>query len=76
VWNSEGYIAFRAELHRMMNEGPSWEVSPDDRFVEKLCGGREAFCPISDFYFRTDVGFMKELQGILGQAPTGAALRT
>jgi MoaA/NifB/PqqE/SkfB family radical SAM enzyme len=65
VWNSEGYVAFRNELTRMMREGPAWETSPSDRYVEKLCGGSTAFCPIVDFYFRTDVGFMEGLQGVL-----------
>jgi MoaA/NifB/PqqE/SkfB family radical SAM enzyme len=69
VWSGEGYAAFRAELHRMMNEGASWEVAPGDRFVEKLCGGTGAFCPISDFYFRNDVAFMGELQEVMRTRP-------
>jgi MoaA/NifB/PqqE/SkfB family radical SAM enzyme len=73
VWNSEGYDIFRAELHRMMHEGAAWETSPTDRFVEKLCGGAGAFCPISDFYFRTDVGFMRELQALLRSPANSSA---
>ncbi|HEX7192696.1 MAG TPA: radical SAM protein [Thermoanaerobaculia bacterium] len=65
VWNGEPYEAFRRDLHRIMRQGAAWEASADDRFVEGLCGGRTLNCPISNFYFRTDVAFMREFQETL-----------
>jgi len=65
VWNGEPYEAFRRDLHRIMRRGAEWETSGEDRFVEGLCGGRTLNCPISTFYFRTDVAFMREFQQTL-----------
>jgi hypothetical protein len=65
VWNGEAYERFRRELKRIMREGDGWSASPDEQFVEGLCGGRTAACPIANFYFRYDAKFMDAYQRVL-----------
>jgi MoaA/NifB/PqqE/SkfB family radical SAM enzyme len=65
VWHGEAYESFRQELRRIMVERDAWEVSPDDKIVESLCGGKTAHCPIN-FYYREDVEFVQALQQQLG----------
>jgi MoaA/NifB/PqqE/SkfB family radical SAM enzyme len=63
VWLGEGYQQFRAELSRIMKAGDDWSLDASgDRTVVAMCGGKGSeVCPIKSFYFRPDVGFMKEL---------------
>jgi MoaA/NifB/PqqE/SkfB family radical SAM enzyme len=61
VWHGEAYESFRQELRRIMREGDAWQVSPEDRIVESLCGGKTAHCPIN-FYYREDAEFVEALQ--------------
>ena len=61
VWHCDAYESFRQELRRIMLRGDEWEVSPDDRIVEPLCGGKTAHCPIN-FYYREDAEFVEALQ--------------
>ena len=61
VWRGEAYESFRQELRRIMLEREAWQVSPTDRIVEPLCGGKTAHCPIN-FYYREDAAFVEALQ--------------
>jgi MoaA/NifB/PqqE/SkfB family radical SAM enzyme len=61
VWHGEAYDSFRQELRRIMLERDAWQVSPSDKIVEPLCGGKTAHCPIN-FYYREDPTFVEALQ--------------
>ncbi|HEV8433261.1 MAG TPA: radical SAM protein [Thermoanaerobaculia bacterium] len=61
VWHGEAYESFRQELRRIMLERDAWQVSPADKIVEPLCGGKTAHCPIN-FYYREDAAFVEALQ--------------
>lgn len=70
VWNGAPYESFRRELHNIMAHTDDWELSGSDRFVEPLCGGRTAGCPVSNFY-RHDAEFMTNYQEVLREAARG-----
>jgi MoaA/NifB/PqqE/SkfB family radical SAM enzyme len=67
VWYGEGYARFRGELSRIMRQREGWEHdAAADQTVVAMCGGKGSeVCPIKSFYFKPDIGFMKDLNATL-----------
>ncbi len=68
VWHGEAYNRFRAELSRILREGPGWRHDEGaDRTVDSLCGLKDA-CPIGTFYYKPDVPFLRSFNEKLAGA--------
>jgi MoaA/NifB/PqqE/SkfB family radical SAM enzyme len=64
VWHGEPYNRFRAELSRILREGPGWKHDESaDRTVDSLCGIKDA-CPIGTFYYKPDVAFLRSFNRV------------
>jgi MoaA/NifB/PqqE/SkfB family radical SAM enzyme len=72
VWHGETYRQFRAELSRIMREGPGWKSDPSDKTVDGMCAAKNG-CPISTFYYWPDVRFMHSFNESLKRLEAGAA---
>jgi len=65
VWHGEPYNRFRAELSRILREGPGWKHDEAvDRTVDSLCGIKDA-CPIGTFYYKPDLAFLRSFNELL-----------
>jgi len=63
VWQGEAYNRFRAEISRLLREGPAWRHDPEtDQTLDALCGAKDA-CPIATFYYQPDVPFLRAFNG-------------
>src|SRR6266851_5165562 len=67
VWFGDGYSQFRRELANIMQRGAEWQHDPTaDRTVVGMCGGKgTAVCPIKSYYYKPDIAFLRELNGML-----------
>jgi MoaA/NifB/PqqE/SkfB family radical SAM enzyme len=73
VWHGEPYNRFRAELSRILREGPGWKHDESaDRTVDSLCGVKDA-CPVGTFYYKPDVTFLRSFNGVLRDGLTPSA---
>ena len=73
VWHGETYRQFRAELSRIMREGPDWKPDPGtDKTVDGMCATKNG-CPISTFYYWPDVRFMRSFNESIKRLEAGAA---
>ena len=73
VWHGEPYNRFRAELSRILREGPGWRHDESaDRTVDSLCGVKDA-CPIGTFYYKPDLAFLRSFNGVLREGLTPSA---
>ena len=65
VWHGAAYDRFRAELSRILREGPAWKHDESaDRTVDSLCGIKDA-CPIGTFYYKPDVTFLRAFNDLI-----------
>jgi MoaA/NifB/PqqE/SkfB family radical SAM enzyme len=65
VWHGEAYNRFRAELSRILREGPGWRHDPaTDHTVDGLCGVQGA-CPVGTFYYQPDLRFRRSFHQLL-----------
>ncbi|HYS53280.1 MAG TPA: radical SAM protein [Thermoanaerobaculia bacterium] len=68
VWFGQEYAQFRRELARIIRSGSAWQHDPAiDRTVVGMCGGKggDEVCPIKSFYYKPDIPFLRELNGIV-----------
>lgn len=65
VWYGDGYARFRRELGRIIAAGEEWNPDPaEDRTVVPMCGGKgKDVCPVKSFYYRSDLPFLRSLNG-------------
>lgn len=64
VWYGDGYVQFRRELRRIIDAGESWKPdAANDRTVVAMCGGKgKDVCPVRNYYYRSDLPFLRSLQ--------------
>jgi MoaA/NifB/PqqE/SkfB family radical SAM enzyme len=64
VWYGEPYARFRRELARIMHEGQEWSGEPGETVVPMCAGKGTETCPIKSYYFKPDVRFLRQLNGV------------
>jgi MoaA/NifB/PqqE/SkfB family radical SAM enzyme len=64
VWFGEQYARFRSELSRIMRERDAWTGTAGETVVPMCAGQGSDVCPIKSFYFKPDVKFLRELNGV------------
>jgi MoaA/NifB/PqqE/SkfB family radical SAM enzyme len=67
VWYGEPYARFRRELARIMHEGEEWNGTPGETVVPMCAGKGAETCPIKSYYFKPDVRFLRQLNGVAGR---------
>lgn len=65
VWYGEPYARFRRELARIMHEGKQWSGESGETVVPMCAGQGNETCPIKSYYFKPDVRFLRELNGVV-----------
>ena len=65
VWYGGPYARFRHELARIMHAGKDWSGEPGETVVPMCAGQGSETCPIKSYYFKPDVEFLRELNGVV-----------
>ncbi|MGA7615849.1 MAG: radical SAM/SPASM domain-containing protein [Thermoanaerobaculia bacterium] len=72
VWHGPQYQRLRQELSRIMREGESWEARPaGEELVSEGC--LPAACPMSTFYFQSDVRFARAFSHLVEESRNTAS---
>ncbi|HUJ14838.1 MAG TPA: radical SAM protein [Thermoanaerobaculia bacterium] len=72
VWYGEEYARFRRELGRIIAAGDTWQAGGGDRTVVPMCGGKgKDVCPVRNYYYRSDLQFLRSLSSHGAPASAG-----
>jgi MoaA/NifB/PqqE/SkfB family radical SAM enzyme len=74
IWYGPTYEQFRSELRDIMSAGPDWRYSPKRHatVVPQCAASGFGECPIRSHYYKSDVPFVRELDGAIASISASA----